>query len=266
MLKFFFPCCCVSLALLTLCSPVPHLYPHFKEAAVLYPTPPASLNGWPGSIHGATPEEALLIRDALAFAAARDRALIWGYVRRVVVHSANFKDPDGKWHFDVTKVPDIAGHYHLCDDGAYNERTICLWRGKIAIDLIWHEIDHGHTLSLISYDGRTGIERWKTTTLGKYGIEQYPATQRFPHLRFLSRHSTRDDGEDRAEWRRYVYLLLWKIHREQFGFTEDAPNPIERLDPSDSKGSIQRLHWLLNQGIITWEDFVALLRQPCFKH
>ena len=173
---------------------------------MLYPTPPASIDDWPGTIDGANQEEAALIRDALAFAAARDRDLIWRYVRRIVVQSDNFRDANGCLHFNIDAVPDIAGHYHACTDGPYAERTICLWRGKIDRGLIWHEIDHGHTLFLLAADERVLVEHWKASAGGEYGIEHYPETQAFPHLRFLSRHGTRDDGEDRAEWRRYVYL------------------------------------------------------------
>ncbi len=240
-------------------------YPHRKEAAVLYPTPPVPIDDWPGKIDDATTAEKQLICAALAFAAARDKGLIWHYVRRVVVHANNFCDPDGKWHFDVDTVPDIAGHYHARDDGAWSERTICLWRGKIDLGLIWHEIDHGNTLFLLAVDERIPIENWKASAGGKYGIEYYPETQSFPHLRFLSRHGTRNDSEDRAEWRRYVYLLLWKLHREKLGFKEDFSNPIERLDPADIKEGMNRLHWLLSRGVITWDDFVALLHQPCFS-
>lgn len=232
---------------------------------MLYPTPPASLDGWPGKIGFATHDEESLIRDALAFAAARDKELVWHYVRRILVHENNFKNPDGKWHFDIHTVPDIAGHYHACDDCGYLERTICLWRGKIDRSLIWHEIDHGYTQFLLAADERILIEHWKASAGGEYGIEHYPATQPFPHLRFLSRHGTRCDSEDRAEWRRYVYLLLWKIRRAKFGFKEIMHNPIEHLDPAGISESLSRLRWLLDRGVITWEDYTALLREPCFR-
>lgn len=247
--------------LLFSCSSSP---PKNKEVAMLYPTPPASLVGWPGSITGATPEEDKLIREALGFVVARDRDLVNHYVLRVVVHDTNFCDANGSLHFDTVNVPNIAGHYHNIDDGPYKARTICLWRGKITRDLIWHEIDHGRTLFWKSVDEHEIVDAWKKTAGGKYGIEHYDEKLVFPHLRFLSRHGTRDDAEDRAEWCRWVYQALWKYHREKLGLTEATHNPLEHLDHDDVLGHRERLRWLLSTGVITWEDYSFLVCQPYF--
>lgn len=211
------------------------------------PTPPASKHDWSGPIIGASAAQTDVIRRSLCWLAPRDPRTL-----AVITSFTVFPESDRE-HFDHPKVPVVIAHFHP------DTRGICFLDRHVIFKHVIHEFDHANTWLLEQTpEGRNALAHWDALILDPYGIKRYPEPTTFPHKTFLSRHSTHDADEHRAEWYKYIILLLAEIYlREKRGTPKTSSNPIRTLDKEQT---IYRriLAWFFEQQRITEDDYIAL--------
>ncbi len=213
------------------------------------PTAPVAIERFHIGIVDATEDETRIIKNSLGFIAARTPQIFEEHYCREIV----MRNSDG--HFYSGKTRSVAAHYEPI------AKIICITHGNIEASTITHEIEHACTMRCeASTEGRARLASWEAITKAVYDYSRYKqlGEKAFPFLTFPSLYATHDALEHRAEWKRWLYLLLYEKYLVSVGElmpfdTAYNYNPLHRLKPNATWRAM--LKWSLDGGDITHDDY-----------